>query len=161
MKSHLILVRHSLPEIDFVVSSHEWHLSAEGRRRCERLADALTNYDPVAIVSSEEPKAVETAEIVAARFGVRVEVEPDLHEHDRRGQHQESISQAKRDDMTEHGAHPRGSSAVSLPVRFHLLQLGGLGRVARSRSRICQQGHPGQHPLFETPITIVQFNPDR
>jgi len=82
---HLILVRHSLPEMDFAVSAHEWSLSDEGRRRCERLADALADYDLVAIVSSDEPKAFETAEIVAARFGLCVETEPDLHEHDRRG----------------------------------------------------------------------------
>ena len=84
-KSHLILARHSLPEIDFAVSSHAWHLSDKGRSRCEYLADALADYDPVAIVSSGEPKAVETAEIVAARCGLQVEIEPELHEHDRHG----------------------------------------------------------------------------
>lgn len=85
MKSRLILVRHSLPEMDFTVSSHQWHLSDEGRRRCARLADLLVDYDPVAIVSSRESKAVETAEIIAERFGLRVEIEANLHEHDRRG----------------------------------------------------------------------------
>lgn len=73
-QSHLILVRHSLPEMDFTVSAHQWHLSDEGRRRCEPLADALTDYHPVAIASSGEPKAVETAQIIAERFGLRVEI---------------------------------------------------------------------------------------
>jgi broad specificity phosphatase PhoE len=85
VKSRLVLVRHSLPEMDFAVSSHEWRLSDEGRRRCEKLADALVDYAPIAVVSSGEPKAAETAEIVATRFGLQVEIEPDLHEHDRHG----------------------------------------------------------------------------
>lgn len=85
MKSHLILVRHSLPAMDFAVPSHAWPLSEEGRRRCGPLADALADYGPVAVASSGEPKARETAEVVAARFGLRVTTEPDLREHDRRG----------------------------------------------------------------------------
>ena len=83
--SRLILVRHSMPEMDFTVSAHQWHLSDEGRCRCGRLADLLADSNPVAIVSSGEPKAVETAQIVAERFGLRVEIEADLHEHDRSG----------------------------------------------------------------------------
>ena len=35
------------------------------------------------MVSSEEPKAVETAEIAAGRLGVACSVYPGLHEHDR------------------------------------------------------------------------------
>jgi broad specificity phosphatase PhoE len=35
------------------------------------------------ILSSNEPKAKETAEIVASRLGLNTHVVPDLHEHDR------------------------------------------------------------------------------
>ena len=38
---HLILVKHSLPEIMEDVPAREWILSAEGRARCKRLADRL------------------------------------------------------------------------------------------------------------------------
>jgi hypothetical protein len=53
----LILVRHSLPEMITGVPASRWHLSAEGRRRCEKLAERLTGTDLAAIVSSEESKA--------------------------------------------------------------------------------------------------------
>ena len=37
------------------------------------------------MVSSGEPKAVETAEIAAERLGIECSVSPGLHEHDRTG----------------------------------------------------------------------------
>ena len=40
-------------------------------------------YGPRVMVSSEEPKAVETAEIAAKRLGIGHFVYPGLHEHDR------------------------------------------------------------------------------
>jgi len=81
----LILVKHSLPEIVDGVRARDWRLSAEGRRRCDPLADALAVYAPSgAISSSDEPKAVETAEPVAARLGLTTDIDADLGEH-RRG----------------------------------------------------------------------------
>lgn len=81
----LILVKHSLPEIVDGVRAREWRLSAEGRRRCDPLADALAIYAPSgAIISSDEPKAIETAERVAARLGLPHGVDAGLAEH-RRG----------------------------------------------------------------------------
>ena len=41
----LVLVRHSLPEIDPAVSSREWRLSEEGRVRSRILAENLVKYD--------------------------------------------------------------------------------------------------------------------
>jgi len=81
----LILVKHSLPEIVDGVRARDWRLSAEGRRRCDSLADALAIYAPSgAITSSDEPKAFETAERVAARLGLPHGVDAGLAEH-RRG----------------------------------------------------------------------------
>lgn len=79
----LILIKHSLPEMVPEVSARDWQLNAEGRRRCEPLADWLVSYQPLQIIASREPKAVETAELVATRLGLPVEVADDLHEHDR------------------------------------------------------------------------------
>lgn len=81
---HLILVRHSLPEIQAGVPAREWRLSEEGRARCRPLAKEIAaRFAPVAIASSDEPKAVETAELTAAALGLSVEIEPDLREHER------------------------------------------------------------------------------
>ena len=66
--SHLILVRHSAPEIVPQVPARAWHLSAVGRARCVPLAAALAPYQPRAIITSVEPKAVETGQIVAEQL---------------------------------------------------------------------------------------------
>jgi broad specificity phosphatase PhoE len=49
------------------------------------LADSLKRHVPAHIVSSEEGKAVETAQIVAGQLGLSVEVLGGLQEHDRTG----------------------------------------------------------------------------
>ncbi|MEH1920566.1 histidine phosphatase family protein [Nostoc sp.] len=79
----LILVRHSLPEKIVGVPAKEWHLSAEGRYRSHLLAQKLANYQPAIIATSTEPKAIETAQIIAQKFDKSVEVVGGLHEHDR------------------------------------------------------------------------------
>ncbi len=79
----LVLVKHSLPEIDPAVPSREWPLSEEGRARSRTLAQKLGRYDLDMIVSSNEPKAVETASISARGLNVPVEVVEGLHEHER------------------------------------------------------------------------------
>lgn len=81
---HLILVRHSQPEITQGVPACEWRLSAEGRARCQPLAEEIAQrYAPVAIVSSDEPKAIETAALIARPLGLTAELRPDLREHER------------------------------------------------------------------------------
>lgn len=79
----LVLVKHSLPEIVPAVSSRDWHLSEEGRLRCQLLAKKLGRYNIDVIISSDEPKALETARISARRLNVPIEVAEGLQEHDR------------------------------------------------------------------------------
>ena len=80
----LILVKHSLTSIKPDLPASQWHLSEQGRRRCWALADKLALHRPVVIVTSTEPKAVETGHLVADRLGVPCETADGLHEHDRR-----------------------------------------------------------------------------
>lgn len=79
----LVLVKHSLPHIVPDVPAREWRLAEEGRRRCRPLAERLAHYRPTIITSSSEPKALETAQLVAAHLGVPYRVAEGLHEHDR------------------------------------------------------------------------------
>jgi broad specificity phosphatase PhoE len=81
----LLLVKHSLPEIDPRVPSLGWRLSEEGCRRCLPLADELAIHQPAVVVASREPKATETARLVADRLGTPLEVAEGLHENDRSG----------------------------------------------------------------------------
>jgi broad specificity phosphatase PhoE len=83
MNNYLILVKHSLPEVVESLPAREWKLSDEGRVRAQRLAKQLSRYQPEVIVSSVEPKAIETAEIVANSLRLVSHVMDGLHEHDR------------------------------------------------------------------------------
>jgi broad specificity phosphatase PhoE len=84
-KRTVVLVKHSAPVVERDVAPKRWHLSEEGRRRSVVLAERLRGYDPGVIVSSEEPKAFETAQIAAERLGIGCSTFPGLHEHDRTG----------------------------------------------------------------------------
>ena len=84
-QSRLVLIKHSLPEMQIQMESRFWHLSQEGRKRCAPLADKLRRFDLARIVSSNEPKAIETAEILAAELSRSHIVRPDLQENDRTG----------------------------------------------------------------------------
>jgi broad specificity phosphatase PhoE len=79
----LILVKHAPPEVVPEVPPEQWSLSAKGRDDCALLADRLAAHEPAVIVSSEEPKAAETARLVAERLNVPWHTASGLHEHDR------------------------------------------------------------------------------
>ncbi len=81
----LILVKHAQPDVAPNTPAARWTLSAAGRAACEPLARALASWRPEALVASEEPKAAETARLVAERLGVPWRTAPGLHEHDREG----------------------------------------------------------------------------
>lgn len=81
--ANFILIKHASPEQDSAAPSHQWRLSAAGREKAAALVEPLRRYAPRTIVTSDEPKAIETGEIVAMELGVTVQVAPDLHEHDR------------------------------------------------------------------------------
>jgi broad specificity phosphatase PhoE len=79
----LILIRHSVPEIDPGIPASRWHLSGEGRLRCQELGHRLEGWDLARIITSHEPKAIETGEIVASVLGIPVNVASGLQEHAR------------------------------------------------------------------------------
>ncbi|MDE2715611.1 MAG: phosphoglycerate mutase family protein [Chloroflexota bacterium] len=79
----LVLVKHSMPEIDPDKPASAWKLGEVGRGRAESLAAKLMEFNPCMIWSSREPKAIETAETVAGERGVPVEIAVGLEEHHR------------------------------------------------------------------------------
>ena len=80
----MLLVRHSLPAPDPSVPSEEWRLSEEGRALCEPLAIQVGAHEPRRLLSSPEPKALETAELIAPVLGLELEIEDGLRETARR-----------------------------------------------------------------------------
>ena len=83
MTKYLILVKHSVPQLEPEHPAHTWKLSEEGRLRAHRLAEQLEDYKPEVMVSSDEPKAKETAEILGVHLRLQVQTLPTLREHDR------------------------------------------------------------------------------
>jgi broad specificity phosphatase PhoE len=76
-----VLVRHSQPEIVPGAAPSLWRLSVEGRRRCRALADKLLAYAPEVVLTSIEPKAQETAELIATQLRRPCRTVQGLHEH--------------------------------------------------------------------------------
>lgn len=80
---NLLLIKHARPLVDPRQPSHEWKLSEPGRRDCAVLAERLLPFSPTRVFHSDEPKAVETARIIAGTFGIPAEHLNDIFEHDR------------------------------------------------------------------------------
>ena len=79
----LYLVRHANPQVDVTVPATQWQLSATGIDRTHQLANQLVTAGIQAVISSPEPKAIQTAQILAEQFGLAVQVEAGIHEHER------------------------------------------------------------------------------
>lgn len=79
--SRLILVKHGQPAIEQGVPPSSWKLSEQGRADIGQLAAKLASWSPTAVMSSPEPKALESAVILGAAFGLSAQVDHDLAEH--------------------------------------------------------------------------------
>lgn len=83
---YLILVRHANSRISAESPSRTWPLSAQGEDRARQLAAALQPYHPSLILTSSEPKAVRTGELMAEALGLSVEASlAEFDEVDRAG----------------------------------------------------------------------------
>lgn len=79
----LVLIKHSAVVVDAEVPPGQWRLSDEGKRLCRPLASALRMHDLGVLVSSEESKAIETAELVSKRLRIESRTASGLEEHRR------------------------------------------------------------------------------
>src|SRR5260370_10544044 len=74
---------HPQVKIDPVIPVPSWGLSEVGRARTEAIASTGRLSGTTQIISSGERKAIETAEIIAAKLNVYVEVRQAMHDNDR------------------------------------------------------------------------------
>jgi len=79
----MIFIRHSTPLIDPAMPARDWVLSAEGHVAAAALADRLVRHGIGTVVSSDEPKARQTAEAIASTLRVPLALDRDLREHER------------------------------------------------------------------------------
>jgi broad specificity phosphatase PhoE len=78
LKPMVWFVRHAAVELDFATPASTWQLTDDGRAEAEAIAVRLA---PVRrVLSSPEAKAIGTAEPLAARSGVEIEVDARLRE---------------------------------------------------------------------------------
>jgi 2,3-bisphosphoglycerate-dependent phosphoglycerate mutase len=82
---HLVLIKHARPVVTPGVPPTTWPLSAQGREDCAALAARLRHYRPARIVSSDERKARETAQLLARHLAFASDLPslPGLREHAR------------------------------------------------------------------------------
>ena len=76
-------ITHAQVRIEPAISVPGWSLSAVGRARTEALAATDRLLGTTQIISSGERKAIETAEIIAAKLNVDIELREAMHENDR------------------------------------------------------------------------------
>ena len=74
---------HPEVQIDPATPVRQWGLSPRGRRRVEDCISANWLVGTTQIVSSEECKAVETAQAIANALNVDLEIRERMHENDR------------------------------------------------------------------------------
>ncbi len=79
----LFLIRHAQPQFIPDIPTHLWPLTLEGREAALHLAQRLAMDDVSLIYASPEPKAHETAHIIAQYLNLSLETIPDLREHER------------------------------------------------------------------------------
>lgn len=78
-----LFVTHPEVVIDPLIPVPQWPLSARGRERMELMAGKLAAAGASAVWSSDERKAMDGAEILAARLALPHHVLPELGENDR------------------------------------------------------------------------------
>ncbi|ANT61738.1 histidine phosphatase family protein [Salipiger sp. CCB-MM3] len=69
--------------VDPALDVPRWHLSDAGRARIAALAASGALQGTTRMISSDETKALETAQPLADALGLRLEVRPAMHENDR------------------------------------------------------------------------------
>ena len=79
----LVLVKHALPVFEMSWPPREWQLSAEGALQSKQLAGRLRAFVPLRLVTSTEPKASSTGQVIAAELGLQVSAVDGVQEFDR------------------------------------------------------------------------------
>ena len=125
----LYLVRHSQVGVQAERPGPEWHLSEEGRTASEALGQEPRWGTLARLYTSPEPKAVATAQRLAAPHGLLITIEAALREVENRPWVGEGYAEQVRRYLAGEAADPWEAKA------------GALDRV-----RACLAGISGRHP---------------
>lgn len=81
----LILIRHAHSRVDPDRPAEEWSLTRRGSDGAGAIATSVARFGPGRLVSSPEPKARQTADILGRHLGLDVHIADGLREQDRTG----------------------------------------------------------------------------
>jgi broad specificity phosphatase PhoE len=95
----LLVVRHALPLRSEPGEGSDPNLSEEGVEQAKRLPDALARFPISRIVSSPQRRAKQTAQPVADRLGLAVDVDDRVAEYDYELEHYTPIEEASEEDV--------------------------------------------------------------
>lgn len=115
----IILVRHGATALNIarVLQPPDTPLSEDGRVQAQAVAHALAALRPAGLISSDLPRALQTAEAIARATGLCVDTTQLLHERnfgDLRGLPYDGLGV---DPLTMRGAPPGGESAMVFEAR--------------------------------------------
>lgn len=139
----LLLIRHGETALNVarVLQPADTPLSARGIAQAEALASRLASMKVQLIVSSDLPRALRTAQAIAAATGAPVETTPLLQERnfgDWRGQPYDGMP---IDPLTMHEAPPGGESAADFERRVALAFAHVVQRQAETGLRLAVVTH--------------------
>jgi 2,3-bisphosphoglycerate-dependent phosphoglycerate mutase len=115
----IILVRHGETALNAarVLQPPDTPLSARGREQARALAARLASMPVAGVLSSDYPRALETARMVAAACGVGVDVDPFLRERDFGALRGQPIDSLSYDPLALIDAPPGGESMDAFEAR--------------------------------------------
>jgi broad specificity phosphatase PhoE len=126
--------------MDPSVPPREWRLGSEGEEQSRLLARRLSLYLPFALISSKEPKAVRTAQIVAAYSGVAPQLVEGLEEIDRPAMPIVTAEEHERQNaplFNARGAPAPGSeSADAASARFHTAMVRAVEQASSNQNLV-------------------------
>src|SRR5215218_5414518 len=82
-KSGIVLIKHAQPLLDASKPARDWVLGSQGEEQSRRLGALLRPFLPGRLVTSPEPKALQTCEIVADELDIPMTVVDGLQEIER------------------------------------------------------------------------------
>lgn len=83
--SEIVLIRHAKTTPDPNSSAKDWSLAVGAEEACMELVGRLEPTQLTKLISSIEPKAHNTAKLLATQLGCKVSQAENLHEQDRSG----------------------------------------------------------------------------
>ena len=95
----LLVIRHALPLRSEPGEGADPDLSEDGIEQAKRLPDALARFPITRIVSSPQRRAVQTAQPIADRLGLTIDIEERVAEYDYGLSHYVPIEEASEEDV--------------------------------------------------------------